>query len=190
MSDLVAFLSARLGDDEATAKAASPGPWFSWIEGRDGRGGDSFIGTEGEADLYVSVGKGYHPKWEADQDFIARHDPARVLAEVEAKRAILAGHAPGYPVTYPKPSGQPTCGVCHAGGWDWEPENWPCLTVRALAAVYSDHPDYDPAWAPSPSEQPGGDHERGEQQARDKGAQQHALRASPGWDGERRRGQA
>ena len=26
--------------------------------------------------------------------------------------------------------------------------DYPCLTLRALAAVYSDHPDYDPAWRP------------------------------------------
>lgn len=58
-------------------QAASDGPWFSWIEGRDGRGGDSFIGThEPDAgDLYVTVGGGYHPKWEADQDYIAMMNP-------------------------------------------------------------------------------------------------------------------
>ena len=71
----------------------------------------------------------------------------RVLREVAAKRAILAEHAPGYPTTYPKPSGQPTCGVCHAGGFEWEPEKWPCATVRALGAVWSDHPDWR-EWKP------------------------------------------
>jgi hypothetical protein len=71
-----------------------------------------------------------------------------VLREVAAKRAILGEHAPNYPTTYPKLSGQPTCGVCHAGGFDWEPEWWPCITVRTLAAVYSDHPDYRPEWKP------------------------------------------
>ena len=67
----------------------------------------------------------------------------QMLREVEAGRKILAEHAPGYPVTYPEPSGQPTCGKCHAGGWDWDPEEWPCTTVRTLAAVWCDHPDYD-----------------------------------------------
>jgi hypothetical protein len=73
--------------------------------------------------------------------------PERILREVQAKRAILDVHSPGYPVTYPEPSGQPTCAVCHAGGWDWDPEKWACATVRALAAVYSDHPDYQKEWS-------------------------------------------
>ena len=71
----------------------------------------------------------------------------RMLREVGAGRKILDLHAPGYPVTYPEPSGQPTCGVCHAGGWDWDPEKWPCATIRALTAVFSDHPDYREEWA-------------------------------------------
>ena len=74
--------------------------------------------------------------------------PGRMLREVAAGRAILDEHRPGYPATFPKPSGQPTCGVCHAGGWDWEPEQWPCPTVRHLAAVWSDHPDCRPEWKP------------------------------------------
>jgi hypothetical protein len=72
----------------------------------------------------------------------------RMLREVAAKRAIIDVHSPGYPVTFPEPSGQPTCGVCHAGTWDWDPEGWPCATVRAIAAVYSDHPDYRAEWKP------------------------------------------
>ena len=57
---------------------------------------------------------------------IARHDPARVLREVEAKRAILA-------LREASPVGSPvlTFALCH------------------LAAVYSGHTDYDPAWAPA-----------------------------------------
>jgi len=72
----------------------------------------------------------------------------RLRREVAAKRAILALHSFVYPTTYPEPSGQPTCNVCHCGTWDWEPCNWPCQTVRHLAAVYSGHPDYRQEWAP------------------------------------------
>ena len=140
--DLVTFLNARLDEDEYYARSATmqkdnrdskswrvdPEPWAygtGIVDGtRDGKGG-------------VAVAPGSHKA-----DHIARHDPARVLREVEAKRKILAEHARGYPTTYPEPSGQPTCGTCHCGGWDWEPCDWPCGTVLALAAVYSDHPDY------------------------------------------------
>jgi hypothetical protein len=59
------------------AEAASDGPWFSWIEGRDGHGEESFVGTP-RADLYVSVGmhgEGAHERWQADQDYIATMHP-------------------------------------------------------------------------------------------------------------------
>jgi hypothetical protein len=72
----------------------------------------------------------------------------RMLREVEAKRATLAEHNPGYPVTYPEPSGQPTCSVCNEGSWDVEPMPWPCPTVRILAAIWSDHPEFDQEWKP------------------------------------------
>lgn len=109
MSDLVAFLRARLDEDEAAAKDVR----YVWPTAFD-----------------VTL------------------NPARVLREAEAKRAILDEHSPAYPVTFPEPSGQPACGVCHTGGWDWDPERWPCPTVRALAAVYSGHPDYRAEWKP------------------------------------------
>ena len=91
---LLAFLGARLDETEALAKAATPGPWKSWIEGRDHRAGDSFIQTAGDRDLTLNFTPGDYggkiPEWEADQDHIARHDPARVLREVAAMRELTA----------------------------------------------------------------------------------------------------
>ena len=60
---------------------------------------------------------------------IARHSPARALRECEAKRAIIAdflrrdalGDLPGRSAVED--------------------------TLKALSAVYSHHPDYDPAWS-------------------------------------------
>jgi hypothetical protein len=56
---------------------------------------------------------------------LARYDAARALREVEAKRAILLQ-------------------------WEHSPPGSPVLTnaLYQLAAVYSDHPDYDPGWTP------------------------------------------
>jgi len=64
------------------ASEASDGPWKSWVEGRDHWGGDSMIGTADDAggDVYVRVGEGYHPRWEADQDYIASMHPLIGLA--------------------------------------------------------------------------------------------------------------
>ena len=62
--------------------------------------------------------------------------PARVLREAEAKRAILALHPPK-PLRHVEAD---WCHVCRTG--------WPCKEFRAIAAVYSDHPDYRPEWKP------------------------------------------
>ena len=55
---------------------------------------------------------------EAQDEYIYRFEPSRTLAECEAKRAIL-------PYCFRSPA-----------------------IVKHLAAVYADHPDYDPAWRP------------------------------------------
>jgi hypothetical protein len=79
----------------------------------------------------------------ADREHIARHDPARVLAEVDAKRRILDEHK-----TYDVHSGF-GCGICAFNGWDKviEPEGW-CTTVRLLALPYADRLGYRSEWAP------------------------------------------
>jgi hypothetical protein len=102
-----AFLLRAASAMRERAQAASEGPWKSWQEGRDHRGGDSMIATgdshPGSGDICVNVGKGYHAKWEADQDYIAGMHPLVALAvagwlEAEGKRAAeIDGHE-GEPV--------------------------------------------------------------------------------------------
>jgi hypothetical protein len=70
----------------------------------------------------------------------------RVLAECEAKRQIVAEHAPSE--DYPK-----DCRTCAQwwGDWDHSPPPGvpsPCPTLRFLVLPYADHPDYDQAWRP------------------------------------------
>lgn len=84
-----------------------------------------------EAQPWVIVGPGYtgggvHERETAEH--IARHDSARVLAEVESKRKLIEQHV-GY----------------YGGGDD---EFWPVQTLRLLALPYADHPDYDESWRP------------------------------------------
>jgi hypothetical protein len=65
----------------ARCDAATPGPWKSWVEGRDHESGDHFISTGGE-DIYLTGAT------LADQDFIAaaRQDiPALIKAIRELK---------------------------------------------------------------------------------------------------------
>lgn len=121
VGDLVAFLNARLDEDEQVAH---------WIADRDEWGG---IHVEGPTEV---------------ASHINRHDPARVLAEVEAKRAILNEHPPNdVPYAWVKCS---RCVETMSGRYqeDWEPQKYPCQTLRILASVYADHPDYDLSWKP------------------------------------------
>jgi len=84
-----------LSEDElrsmkARCDAATPGPWRSWIEGRDHESGSSFIQTgEGSSrgpDVELSGAT------DADHDFIAhaRQDLPRLLTEVFRLRAEIA----------------------------------------------------------------------------------------------------
>ena len=65
--------------------ATTPGPWESYIEGRDHTSGSSFIMTSGE-DIELTGGT------DADQDFIAhaRQDVPRLLEEVQRLRQRIA----------------------------------------------------------------------------------------------------
>jgi len=81
--------------------------------------------------------------------FHRRHDPARVLREVAAGRKILAQWRDLYPVADSLMQEQQH-GV-YAGDGEHTLGAYAALSeaVRALAAINSDHPDYDPAWAPA-----------------------------------------
>lgn len=79
----------------------------------------------------------------------------RLLADCKAKRQILALHYRldgAAPETFPyidDSYGQqrvvwPPCAVCDEGS----PKRPYCDTVRILAAVYADHPDYREEWRP------------------------------------------
>jgi hypothetical protein len=88
----------ELDAGERRAQAATPGPWVSYVEGRDHDSGDSFILTAGP-DLYISYDEWPEDQRQAneqrranDMDFIAaaRQDVPRLIAEVRRLRARLA----------------------------------------------------------------------------------------------------
>jgi Family of unknown function (DUF6221) len=128
MSDLVEFLTARLDEDNEAALDMLARDWT--LTGRDVMTA-GFVIAEASSDL-----TGRH---------IARHDPARVLREVEAKRKILdLWHNPAKVEHLPEGA--------HEGRDPDEIMRDVAVAeaideiVRTLAAVYSDHPDYDEAW--------------------------------------------
>ncbi len=150
--NIVEFLSARIAEDEALAEECllpeNLRPY-----------GDSRIppiDPEGWGDLarnYLGGEMGEH---------CAQHNPLRVLAECEAKRAILKQHEEWPVLVEREPSLEQIDSL--QGGifrmtreimWLTEreyvkrfgtaPPTAPM--IRTMAAVYSGHPDYDPDWA-------------------------------------------
>ncbi len=132
MDDLTAFITARLDEDEAIAKAAWPGPWDLETE----------IGGFGPVScvlMPIPQHKGartgltsFTPLGTQDADtaaHIARYDPARVLREVTAKRAIAE------------------TGASLASSHDKYIRIVGESILTELAAVWSDHPDYKQEWA-------------------------------------------
>ncbi|MET8773362.1 DUF6221 family protein [Streptomyces sp. NPDC004658] len=122
MDDLITFLRARLDEDEQTARAAHAPNWST-----DGRRGLHYGVEDGWMADALTTG---------DADHIARHDPARVLREVEAKRMIVERFA-------------------DLSGEDWKPSAPRVVrlqelrdSVRCLAVAYADHPDYRDDWRP------------------------------------------
>jgi hypothetical protein len=115
MSDLAAFLLARLADDEAAANylVDARAEWAGWTEAWEGA---------------------YGPLTRDDLP-----DPARVLADVAAKRAIVewAIDADGTERT-----------ACENAGWDSSQfDTAGAEILRHLAQPFASHPDFDPAWA-------------------------------------------
>lgn len=77
-----------------------------------------------------------------DRRSLTMDDAEKIHAEIAAKRALCNLHSPG---DY---RGQLTCNDC-GDWWDGTPIDYPCETVKIVAAVYADHKDYDPAWSPN-----------------------------------------
>lgn len=127
-AELVAFLRARLDEDEETAHATNEtmGQLNLHWSARPEDEAFSKVVAAGRYDVARELGP-------VDAAHIARHDPARVLAEVEAKRDVvrLAERAHDYHETFMNGFGAAMEGA-----------------LRLFALAYADHPDYRPEWRP------------------------------------------
>lgn len=128
------FLTARLDEDEAVALAVDE-QYRIWRARKD------YI-----PQLGIFFGRTQAPGYidPADAAHIMRHDPASVLADIEAKRAVIELHKRVECARGEKEG-------CEHCGWDDDCRDcygygYPCHTVALLALPYKDHPDYDPAW--------------------------------------------
>jgi hypothetical protein len=115
----IAFIEARLSDDEAYARTAFADHNNAEADWDELWSGCVSLGPDEDVLITNDSGVSRH---------IARHDPARVLREVEAKRVLLRKYL--------------------AAEVDDDPGtiDVPSLVLLALAAVWSDHPEYDPSW--------------------------------------------
>lgn len=109
------FLTARLDEDEAAARDVLENGVVSWDEARQ-----------------ILYRAGWHA--ERAEAHIVRHDPARVLADVAAKRSIVQAWVDADEMAGPYP------------GTDAGVEMGLLTAVHHLAAVYDQHPDWREKW--------------------------------------------
>ncbi len=178
MSDLLEFIEQRLTEDELWAKAASapkypedgqqtvpggvhwtwavgdnwdpvdPDPLEPYMGGYDGQWSQSVTlrtveewpSRSGSWSLPIALAESEELRT-ADGAHIVRHDPARVLREVAAKRTVLAMHE-AMRLGVEAAEGTVLAGAARVRLGAYR------NALQALAAVWSDHPDYRSEWAP------------------------------------------
>lgn len=124
MSGLADFITARLAEDEAAARE-SHHEGQRWITEEEG------VYRWPDDELVHSADR------KADARHIARHDPARVLREVTAKRAILARYGEC-----------PSTNLGEQLQWSQEQQGL-YRAMEYLATAWADHPDYRAEWQPA-----------------------------------------
>jgi hypothetical protein len=132
MDDLVTWLRAQWDDDERVARAAQPGPWtmrenstpWTDIDAADGTVTSSYEGD------VIAV---------SDAEHIVRWDPARVLAEVDAKRRILDCFVEDMAMKTSSPEGRDW-----VEGYAAEAAHRVCLLALPMAG----RDGYDESWRP------------------------------------------
>lgn len=148
---IVEFLEARIAEDEAVAQDAGARAleWRS-SNGSVSGGGKPYVDdwsedeplTQYDGEVTIVYDEGWPEDVEAAH--IARYDPARVLQEVAAKRAIIAASKD----TYAGPPWEDA--DIESGAADvWDGRQTSYREVLAnLACAYSDHPDFNEEWRP------------------------------------------
>lgn len=134
VDEMIAFIGARLDEIEQDAHSCGSAPWELLPEARQ-------VNVSAEAirnEKWKYGWGGYVGSFEHVENarHVARHDPARVLADVAARREIVSR--------------------LHASierSWQFGEEarelvaQLAVLILQQLAALDADHPDYDPGWA-------------------------------------------
>jgi len=124
--DMAAWLMERIAEDERVAREAAsdrPGPWV--------QGDHDAPGWDRDLVYHQSDWSGWTQfDYESMASHVARHDPARVLAECEAKRRVVQ--------------------LCRDAP---ELDSWVTTALAEeillhLVQVHSGRPDFQPEWLP------------------------------------------
>lgn len=172
MTDMVAWLLERIAEDERIARRASgkepgsgpaEGEHWHWVHTEEGSLVDQTVDLADDDDAplrtdlrsverYPTTTVGPLPHFavayaEAVEHRVAIHvaawDPARVLAECESKRRLIASVRLAlqfHPAATPYCPNDERC-ACRE-----------CLTIRSLSLPYVDHPDFPEEWRPTSEE--------------------------------------
>lgn len=126
MEDLVQFLRARYDEDAAEAQATADeyGAVWTFDEAMDS------VRSDKDADVVEEPG--------TPRTYIARHDPARVLAEVDAKRQLVDRYERAMENRRAHPEDLATAGALLALHG----------AVKLLALPYANYPGYHEEWRP------------------------------------------
>lgn len=132
MDDLIAFLNARLDEDEryATNGGQLRGDRWTALEISPSRVTWEVVGGGGAPIQALD--------WQAEH--IARHNPKRVLDEVAAKRKLLQEIWAGL--------ADFAANIAEIRGDDCGVLEYRAGLLKLFALPYADHPDYDEAWRP------------------------------------------
>lgn len=142
MDDLVQFLRARLDEDYAAVQLVLGVNVMAAI--RDGKSAPRWIPSpKSESGVWDTDGQ---PRvkfvWARERDHIIRHDPARILVEVEAKQKIVGIYEDA---AVGQRAATGTVGVAELMDGS---ANSLRFALRLLALPYADHPDYQREWKP------------------------------------------
>lgn len=127
--DIAEFLTARLDEDEKAAAAAGEGPLGRWEIGPAAPGDSGGLQA-----AWVSSAEGWMIAEVGSErvfaEHIVRHDPARVLTDIAAKRALLE-----------------LWRKIDTGVYSPDAHQVADEMLEQLLAPYADRPDYNPDWA-------------------------------------------
>lgn len=142
VDDLVAFVRARIAEERADAEAATDETWVAETDDD----GEPVVTFHHATDYIRHVAE---PSYDADARHIARQDPAATLARCDALTALVDLHKPEWFAGGPPHGfGDDVCALCGTvtttGDLDGE---WPCESLKLIAAIWRDHADYRPEWS-------------------------------------------